>query len=57
MDRDKISHEILNLLERLRVMHDLAKNKNYSVVKKEELVCDLSETLKEIENHFQSLIQ
>jgi len=57
MDRDKVSHEILNLLERLRVMHDLAKNMNYSAVTKKELISDLDETLKELEEYFKTLIQ
>ena len=57
MDRDKVSHEILNLLERLRVMHDLAKNMNYSAVTKKELISDLDETLKELGEYFKTLIQ
>lgn len=57
MDRSKLSHEILNLIERLRIMHDFAKNSNYSVINKEELLSDLNEALKHLEKNFKELIQ
>jgi hypothetical protein len=57
MDRNKLSHEILNLLERLRIMHDFAKDLNFTSVKKEELLSDLDETLEHLEKNFKELIQ
>jgi len=38
-------------------MHDFAKNSNYSVINKEELLSDLNETLKHLEKNFKELIQ
>lgn len=57
MERRQLSHDILNMLERLRVMHDLAQDQNFEVIKKEELLSDLDETLKKLEKDFKSLIQ
>lgn len=45
------------MLERLRIMHDLAKEQNFAVIKKEELLNDLDETLKKLEVDFKKLIQ
>lgn len=57
MDKKQLSHNILNLLERLRIMHDLAKDQNYSVISKEELLGDLTETLKNLEKDLRELAQ
>lgn len=57
MDKRVISHDILNLIERLRIMHDLAKDQNFSVISKEEVKTDLAETLKELEENFKKLLQ
>lgn len=57
MERRQLSHDILNMLERLRIMHDLAQDQNFEVIKKEELLSDLDETLKKLEKDFKSLIQ
>lgn len=57
MDKRQLSHDILNMIERLRIMHDLAKEQNFSVIKKEELLSDLDETLKKIESDMKALIQ
>lgn len=57
MDKRLLSHDILNMLERLRIMHDLAKDQNFSVISKEELKGDLDETLKQLEDNFKKLIQ
>lgn len=57
MDKRVISHDILNLIERLRIMHDLAKDQNFSVISKEEMKTDLAETLKELEENFKKLLQ
>lgn len=57
MDKRLLSHDILNMLERLRIMHDLAKDQNFSVISKDELKSDLDETLKQLEENFKKLIQ
>lgn len=57
MDKRQLSHDILNMIERLRIMHDLAKEQNFSVISKEEIKSDLDETLKKIEKDLISLIQ
>lgn len=57
MDKKLLSHNILNMLDRLRIMHDLAKDQNYSVISKEELLSDLSETLSQLEKDLKELIQ
>jgi hypothetical protein len=57
LDKRLLSHDILNMLERLRIMHDLAKDQNFSVISKDELKSDLDETLKKLETDFKSLLQ
>lgn len=57
MDKRQLSHDILNMIERLRIMHDLAKEQNFSVISKDEIKADLDETLKKIEKDLLSLIQ
>jgi hypothetical protein len=57
MDKRQLSHNILNMLERLRIMHDLAKDQNFSVISKEELLKDLDETLKGLEQDLKKLAQ
>lgn len=57
MDKRHLSHDILNMLERLRIMHDLAHDQNFSVIKKEELLSDLDDTLKKLESDMKALIQ
>jgi len=57
METRKLSHDILNILERLRIMHDLAKDQNFSVISKEEIKSDLEEALKQLEADFKSLLQ
>jgi hypothetical protein len=57
MDRRQISHDILNMLERLRIMHDLVKDQNYKMISKEELEIDLKEALKQLEQNFQQFLQ
>ena len=42
MDNRQLSHDILNILERLRIMHDLIKDKNYEHIPKDELLTDLN---------------
>lgn len=53
----QLSHDILNLLERLRIMHDLVREKKFDVVPKEELEKDLKEALTELESNFKRLLQ
>lgn len=57
MDKRQLSHDILNLLERLRIMHDLARDENYEAIPKEELKNDLKDSLNQLEAAFQRLIQ
>lgn len=57
MDKRQLSHDILNMIERLRIMHDLAKEQNFSVISKEEIKTDLDETIKRIEKDLLALIQ
>ena len=57
MDKRHLSHDILNILERLRIMHDLIKDQNYQHIPKEELLTDLSENLKLLKKHFETLAQ
>ena len=45
------------MIERLRIMHDLAKDQNFSVISKEELLLDLDETLKSLEKDLKELAQ
>ena len=57
LDKRQLSHDILNMLERLRIMHDLAKDQNFTVIKKDEVLSDLDETLKKLEVDLKKLIQ
>jgi hypothetical protein len=56
MDQRTLSHDILNLLERLRIMHDLARDKNFQVISQAEMTQDLEESLKELKEKFQALL-
>lgn len=51
----QLSHDILNALERLRIMHDLVKEKNYQMISQVELEADLKETLIKLEKDFAQL--
>ena len=57
MDRRQISHDILNILERLRIMHDLARDKNFEVITESELKNDLKENLDQLKKDFEKLLQ
>ena len=56
MDSKKLSHDILNSLERLRIMHDLIKSQNFAAIPKDEMISDLSEELKKLEKNFEILL-
>jgi hypothetical protein len=56
MDSRKLSHDILNSLERLRIMHDLIKSQNYSVIPKDEMEKDLEDELKKLDENFRLLL-
>jgi hypothetical protein len=56
MDSRKLSHDILNALERLRIMHDLIKGQNFSAIPKDELVRDLADEIKKLEENFGKLL-
>ena len=57
MDNQKLSHDILNILERLRIMHDLIKEKNFEHIPKDELINDLQENLDLLKKNFEKLSQ
>jgi hypothetical protein len=57
MDNRQLSHDILNILERLRIMHDLIKDKNYEHIPKDELLTDLNENLELLRKKFDILSQ
>ena len=57
MDKRKTSHDILNILERLRIMHDLANEQSFEHVSKHELLHDLDENLKLLKEKFKELVQ
>jgi hypothetical protein len=57
MDKAELSHSILNILERLRIMHGLIKDQNYSEIPKEEILTDLTENLELLKKHFDILAQ
>jgi hypothetical protein len=57
MDRRQISHDILNLLERFRIMHDLAQEEKFEDISKAEMEQDLVESLKKLEENFKQLLQ
>lgn len=56
MDSKKLSHDILNALERLRIMHDLVKGQNYATIPKAEIEKDLAEELKKLRENFDKLL-
>ena len=55
MNKPKLSHDILNILERLRIMHDLIKENNYQHIPKDELLNDLNENLELLKKYFDKL--
>lgn len=57
MDKSRLNHDILNVLERLKIMLDLARDQKFDLVSKEELTADLHESLKKLEKDFLELIQ
>ncbi len=57
MDKSLLSHDILNILERLRIMHDLIRNNNYEQISKEEILSDLEENLSQLKLKFEKLSQ
>ena len=57
MDNRQLSHDILNILERLRIMHDLIKDNNYEHIPKNELLTDLNEDLDLLRKKFDILSQ
>lgn len=57
MDKRKLSHDIMNMLERLRIMHDLVKDENFQSISKEEIKNDLDETLQNLIKDFKEFVQ
>ncbi len=56
MDQKKTSHDIQNAISRLKIMHDLAIDKKFEMISKEELAKDLKDTLRELEENFKKLL-
>ncbi len=56
MDTRKLSHDILISIERLRIMHDLIKSQNFAAIPKDEMVKDLEDELKKLEENFRVLL-
>ncbi len=56
-NQKQLSHDIINLIERLRIMHDIAKDKKFNQISEEEFFQDLDETLKDLKKHFEQLAQ
>lgn len=56
MDTKKLSHDIMNSLERLRIMHDLIKSQNFAAIPRDEMVNDLAEEIKKLEKNFEILL-
>jgi hypothetical protein len=57
MDKSLLSHDILNILERLRIMHDLLKENNFENIPKVEILSDLEENLIQLKLNFEKLSQ
>lgn len=57
MDKKKLSHDILNILERLRIMHDLIRDQNFEHIPKEELMKDLKDNLDLLNENFEKFAQ
>lgn len=57
MTKEQLSHEILNILERLRIMHDLVDNQNYAEIPRTELIQDLTESLELLKDQFEKFVQ
>lgn len=45
------------MIERLRIMHDLAKEESFQLISKEELLADLEIGLKKLEKDFKAFVQ
>lgn len=56
MDKRQLSHDILNMIERLKIMHDLAKDQNFSMIPKAEMLEDLQDTLQKLDKDFKELL-
>lgn len=57
MSKIDLSHDILNMLERLRIMHDLIKKEDYSIIPKDEIKQDLELTLQKLKDQFKDFVQ
>ena len=53
----QLSHDILNALERLRIMHDLVRDKNFAMISETEIEKDLKLTLSKLADDFQQLFK
>ena len=57
MELKRISHDIQNDISRLKIMHDIAKDKKFDLIPQDELEKDLEETLKDLKEKFSLLLQ
>ncbi|HXH29897.1 MAG TPA: hypothetical protein VNJ01_03725 [Bacteriovoracaceae bacterium] len=57
MDHRQLTHDIMNMLERLRIMHDLAIKGNFQDISREEMVKDLEVALATLKEKFAQLLQ
>lgn len=57
MDKQHVSHDILNILERLRIMHDLIRDQNYQHIPKDEILEDLRTNMELLKENFALLTQ
>lgn len=53
MHKNQLSHDILNILERLRIMHDLIRDQNFEHIPKDELMDDLKTNLELLKKNFE----
>ncbi len=57
MDKRQLSHDIMNMIERLRIMHELVRDGNFSTISKDEIQSDLEATLVKLREDFELLLQ
>jgi hypothetical protein len=45
------------MIERLRIMHNIAKDQNFKDISKDEMSKDLDETIRKLEKDFKEFLQ
>lgn len=56
MDNKKLSHDIKNAISRLEIMHDIAREKKFDMIPKEEIQKDFAETIEDLKKNFEILL-